>query len=114
MASSLDSGIDSRSSTSGSAAQTSSSSSSALPSAPIYRAPLESGAALRFLQLRALLRKRWLHHSREPRYILSTLVLPSALVATAMTLALLRPAADYPPLLLTPAIYGDDVSSYVR
>jgi hypothetical protein len=80
----------------------------------LIREELLTGNDLFWSQMSGLLYKR-LHHSiRDWRYMLSIFALPAILLIISMSLALLRPAADLPPILLTPSLYGPESDSFVR
>ena len=75
---------------------------------------LLTGSALIISQVKGLLYKRWKHAHRDWRFILSAIGLPTLLMILCMCLAMIRPGARIPPLLLTPSIYGPFSHSFIR
>ncbi len=80
----------------------------------LLRSDLLKGFPLFWSQLTGLLKKRLLHSVRDWRFFASVFVLPALLLIISMGLALLRPNADLPPLMLTPSIYGPEANSFIK
>lgn len=75
---------------------------------------LRTGWPLVLGQARGLLYKRFKHSTRDWRFLMSSLGLPTLMVILTMFLALMRPSGESPPLLLTPSIFGENSNSFVR
>ncbi|XP_059086217.1 retinal-specific phospholipid-transporting ATPase ABCA4-like [Tigriopus californicus] len=74
---------------------------------------LRTGWPLVLGQVRGLLYKRFKHSTRDWRFLMSSLGLPTLLMILTMFLALLRPTSESPPLLLTPSVFGENTNSFV-
>ncbi|XP_036026831.1 LOW QUALITY PROTEIN: phospholipid-transporting ATPase ABCA7 [Onychomys torridus] len=75
-------------------------------------APVQ-GWTLTCQQLRALLHKRFLLASRSRRGLFAQIVLPALFVGLALFFSLIVPPfSQYPPLQLSPAMYGPQVSFF--
>ncbi|XP_075831678.1 phospholipid-transporting ATPase ABCA7 isoform X4 [Microtus pennsylvanicus] len=83
------------------------------PQSSTASAALVLGWALTCQQLRALLHKRLLLARRSHRGLFAQIVLPALFVGLALLFSLIVPPfGQYPPLQLSPAMYGPQVSFF--
>ena len=79
-----------------------------------YISYISLGWELTFYQLSGLLQKRWMHHVKDWRFIISSFILPCIMLAFSMLLPIMTHDLNNPAIILSPSLYGPESVSFVK